>query len=129
MAPTRTAIDILALTHTMMFDICAAQRSRLAGGVVGSRPGRSQCSLLAGGVVRAGWSVQGVGTHQVHLWNPTQEGGGLSRGESAEVPPLINDKMTGQVVIYMIRTRQNKYPASDSFVHFVYYFVKINNSK
>lgn len=67
--------------HTM-FHISAEQRSRLAGGVVGSRTGRSQCSLLAGGVVRAGWSLQRVGTHQIHLWDTTQEGGGLSWGES-----------------------------------------------
>lgn len=76
----------------MMFDISAEQRSRLAGGVVGSRAGRSQCSLLAGGVVCAGWSVQRVGTYQIHLWHTTQEGGGLSRGESLGVRGLMNDK-------------------------------------
>lgn len=82
MTPTHTVVDVLPLIHTMMFDISAEQRSRLAGGVVGSRAGRSQCSLLAGGVVCAGWSVQRVGTHQIHLWHTTQEGGGLGRGES-----------------------------------------------
>lgn len=92
MTPTHTVIDILTLIHTIMFDISAEQRSRLAGGVVGSRAGRSQCSLLAGGVVCAGWSVQRVGTHQIHLWHTTQEGGGLSRGESPEVRGLMNDK-------------------------------------